>query len=596
MTTGDDSSMCLAPWYVLSLVAGGKVMPCCSYDPISAAEVLEGRPLGPGSEATPLEMVNTPVMLGVRQRMLDGKPVTGCETCRLAEATGRISQRAKHETQIAASEARPVADLRAEVRRLGAKLDRLPRIRQLSMENTCNLACRMCYPGYSSRVASDVVMKRWIAEWEGARVTDFEGSAPSDAAAPLYGIGARDLVWSGDTLALGLPFRHGVGYRGWTEAGGILCGASGAGMLLPLLSRRPKALLIRFAGEQRPISRLTVRVSGIVLHDGPIAAGPGDLAISLAALPRDDRRKQLDIAFELAPGEPAEIAVEALYLTAEPKGARLGALPVPPSEVINNASNWPPRDEAGWRAWVGDPSPPGQIMLLGGEPSLIPNAYGILDTASRNRSGPDTLVTVITNVTRAPPRWLELLGRFRQVYVIASIDDIGIRNDYIRSPSRWADILATLEAYDRMRNVVVYVNITVQAYNALTCTDVLRFAAARGYGIGFTEATVPPYADAASLPDAVIAEALSRIDRFAGEVAPASQPAAKALEMRAYYSEAHVRRRPGALDAFLRYTAELDAARGESFRTAFPELAERLAQDRTQHPAPGGGIRLAEAG
>ena len=100
----------------------------------------------------------------------------------------------------------------------------------------------------------------------------------------------------------------------------------------------------------------------------------------------------------------------------------------------------------------------------------------------------------------------------------------------------------------------------------------------------------------------VIAEALARIDRFAGEFAPTSQPAAKAVEMRAYYSEAHVRRRAGALDAFLRYTAELDAARGESFRTAFPELAERLDQDqarhRTQHPvpAPSGGIRLAEAG
>ena len=97
-------------------------------------------------------------------------------------------------------------------------------------------------------------------------------------------------------------------------------------------------------------------------------------------------------------------------------------------------------------------------------------------------------------------------------------------------------------------------------------------------------------------------EALARIDRFAGEFAPTSQPAAKAVEMRAYYSEAHVRRRAGALDAFLRYTAELDAARGESFRTAFPELAERLDQDqarhRTQHPvpAPSGGIRLAEAG
>ncbi len=64
-----------------------------------------------------------------------------------------------------------------------------------------------------------------------------------------------------------------------------------------------------------------MRVSGIALHDGPVAAGTGDLVISLALLPREDRLKRLDIAFELAPGERRQRSPsEALTLVAEPKG------------------------------------------------------------------------------------------------------------------------------------------------------------------------------------------------------------------------------------------------------------------------------------
>ncbi len=244
-------------------------------------------------------------------------------------------------------------------------------------------------------------------------------------------------------------------------------------------------------------------------------------------------------------------------------------------------------------------------MLLGGEPSLIPNAYGILDTASRNRSGPDTLVTVITNVTRAPrPDGSSCSAGFVRSHVIASIDDIGIRNDYIRSPSRWADVPATLDAsrpHVQRRRLRQHhrAGLTTRS----TCTDVsLRRRARlwdrlhRGHGSTLCRRRQPAPTRSSPRP-------WRRIDRFAGEFAPTSQPGgqgrrdARLLQRGACAAPG---RGAGRLPALHRRAGCRPAANRSGRRAS--ELAERLDQDqarhRTQHPvpAPSGGIRLAEAG
>ncbi len=189
--------MCLAPWYVLSLVAGGKVMPCCSCDPISAAEVLEGQPLGPGSDATPLDMVNTPVMIGVRQRMLEGKPVSGCETCRLAEAAGpgQPAREARDaDRRVRGQAGRGPARRRPQARCHAGPAAADPAALAWRTPAISPAACAT--RGYSSRVASDAVMSAGSrnGKTRGSRTSRTPRRRPRRSTAS-----ARDLVRAGDT-------------------------------------------------------------------------------------------------------------------------------------------------------------------------------------------------------------------------------------------------------------------------------------------------------------------------------------------------------------------------------------------------------------
>ena len=86
---------------------------------------------------------NTPEVLNDRQKMLAGKwPGRGCEYCENVEKQGGVSDRLYHNNipGLTPVDFDPVGDQKVT-----------PRIVELYLSNTCDLACVYCLPGFSSR-------------------------------------------------------------------------------------------------------------------------------------------------------------------------------------------------------------------------------------------------------------------------------------------------------------------------------------------------------------------------------------------------------------------------------------------------------------
>jgi hypothetical protein len=87
-----------------------------------------------------------------------------------------------------------------------------------------------------------------------------------------------------------------------------------------------------------------------------------------------------------------------------------------------------------------------RLKILGGEPTLDPQVQRILDEAIRiGRT--DLRLDITSNLTNVTDKWLNSLGRFNEVQLQFSIDGVGKTNEYIRWPSKWAQVEENIEKY-----------------------------------------------------------------------------------------------------------------------------------------------------
>lgn len=103
----------------------------------------------------PLAAIRTsPYMRAVRAALAAGRRIAACQQCWDEEGRGESSQRLIWNERFAETLGH-LAGERATLEPLALEC------LQLSLGNQCNLACRMCNAGYSSRIAADPVHARW---------------------------------------------------------------------------------------------------------------------------------------------------------------------------------------------------------------------------------------------------------------------------------------------------------------------------------------------------------------------------------------------------------------------------------------------------
>lgn len=131
-----------------------------------------------------------------------------------------------------------------------------------------------------------------------------------------------------------------------------------------------------------------------------------------------------------------------------------------------------------------------ELYFAGGEPLLIPEHYKILEFMVETGNARNCILRYNSNGLELPEKLFELWNHFKQVKFNFSVDAVGARNDYIRYPSQWKDVVANLERLDDTPdNITVNIACAVQVLNVLTIPDLVRWKE----GKKFKKINLPPF-------------------------------------------------------------------------------------------------------
>lgn len=93
-----------------------------------------------------------------------------------------------------------------------------------------------------------------------------------------------------------------------------------------------------------------------------------------------------------------------------------------------------------------------QLVVIGGEPTLIPEFYELFEYCDQQGTLKDKNVTIVTNLTNTNTKLTKWLPKLKKWQIWASVDGVGERTEYIRYPSKWNAILNSLEFYRNILN------------------------------------------------------------------------------------------------------------------------------------------------
>jgi len=170
-----------------------------------------------------------------------------------------------------------------------------------------------------------------------------------------------------------------------------------------------------------------------------------------------------------------------------------------------------------------------ELYFAGGEPLLIPEHYKILEFMVESGHAKNCILRYNSNGLELPDKLFDLWNQFKQVKFNFSIDALGEHNDYIRYPSKWADVVTNLNKLDNTPDhITINVACAVQLLNVLYITDLARWKIQSNfkkinlypYGggvIGLHLVYLPSYLNVKVLPLELKQLAKSRIEAFLNE-------------------------------------------------------------------------------
>jgi hypothetical protein len=131
-----------------------------------------------------------------------------------------------------------------------------------------------------------------------------------------------------------------------------------------------------------------------------------------------------------------------------------------------------------------------ELYFAGGEPLLIPEHYKILEFMVETGSSKNCILRYNSNGLELPEKLFDLWSHFKQVKFNFSVDAFGERNNYIRYPSKWEDVVANLKRLDDTpENITVNIACAVQLLNVITVAELVHWKES----MNFKKINLPPY-------------------------------------------------------------------------------------------------------
>jgi glutamate-1-semialdehyde 2,1-aminomutase len=220
------------------------------------------------------------------------------------------------------------------------------------------------------------------------------------------------------------------------------------------------------------------------------------------------------------------------------------------------------------------------IAFAGGEPLLQKQIEPLLEYLIQKGRARHVRLFISTNGTYFRTSLMEKLDRFQEATVAVSLDGVGPLNDYIRFPARWDEIVANVASMRTFRNIRLRVDPTLQAYNVLALPDLLRYCDGQGLSVSLSNILLgPEYLAVAALPAPCLALARERLEAYLMSCPEAS--AGPVRGVLAHLETLPVPEQPALLHAFMTFTNDLDASRGQRLSDVAPELVRLIEEAGT---------------
>jgi SAM-dependent methyltransferase/MoaA/NifB/PqqE/SkfB family radical SAM enzyme len=212
------------------------------------------------------------------------------------------------------------------------------------------------------------------------------------------------------------------------------------------------------------------------------------------------------------------------------------------------------------------------LSLMGGEPFLIDGTWRLLTALVARGVAPRLLVGLATNGLQRSAKLEELAPRFRGFSLSLSIDGHGKLFEYLRHGASWRKLVDNLRGFRQVPNLDLAAVPTLQNGNALDMVTLLRFLDEHELRLAYNVLNWPARLRPTNLPPSVRRIAAARLR---GYLDAECRPENFAV-VRGYceaIEEAGDSFDAGLFGEFMTFTNDLDAARGEKFCEAAPELA-----------------------
>ena len=228
-----------------------------------------------------------------------------------------------------------------------------------------------------------------------------------------------------------------------------------------------------------------------------------------------------------------------------------------------------------------------ELYFAGGEPLLIPEHYSILKFMIENGAAKDCILRYNSNGLKISSDLLSMWNEFKHVKFNFSIDAAGSKNDYIRFPSKWNDVVENLTMLDNTPdNITINLACAVQALNVSNLVELAEWKMSQNFNkinskpfgggvIGMHLVYLPSHLNIRTLPQEVKEQAKKKIEDFIQTMS----------EDEYFMNDPHGARRwqgiinymmqedwSHKLPAMIEYLEACDKQRGLDFRSEFNEL------------------------
>jgi sulfatase maturation enzyme AslB (radical SAM superfamily) len=225
--------------------------------------------------------------------------------------------------------------------------------------------------------------------------------------------------------------------------------------------------------------------------------------------------------------------------------------------------SWTENDEF-WDDLLENSNDVEMIYINGGEPTLVEKHWYYLERLIQ--AGLHTQVTLWYNInmTNLPDKLLAIWEKFKKVQVSCSIDDLGRRNEYIRSGTSWNTVLNNLNKLQKIESINTSICQTVGWMNVYHLPEFHKFMSERGLHVHMNYVYDPVFLSAAHLPQEIkdlVLERCQTLDKW------------QLNSLKSYLSQTgdDVTLAQGVV-----YNHWLDVRRKTSYAETFPEMAALL--------------------